>query len=51
VEERVVKKKVASRQKKTVRLKSVTLAEQNPAATDIEALKQTLMKKSRKKKR
>ncbi|MCI0614939.1 hypothetical protein L0244_18255 [bacterium] len=42
----MAKKKVASRKKKSVRLKSVTVAEQNPAAVDLEALKRTLAKKT-----
>jgi hypothetical protein len=44
-----VKKKVVSSEKKKVPLKSVTLTEQNPAATDVEALKRTLAKKTQKK--
>jgi hypothetical protein len=47
----LIKKKVVSRQKRTVPLKSVTLAEQNPAAADVEALKRIVAKRFRKKKK
>lgn len=47
----MAKKKVVSPQKKKLPLKSVTLAEQNPAAVDTEALVQALAKKSLKKKK
>jgi hypothetical protein len=47
----LAKKKTVSRPKKTVPLKSVTLAEQNPAAVDLEAFAQALAKKSRKKRK
>jgi hypothetical protein len=47
----LAKKKTALREKKRMPIKSVTLAEQNPAAVDIEALKRTLAEKSRKKKK
>jgi hypothetical protein len=48
-ENELAKNKVRSPKKKNVRLKSVTVAEQNPAAVDVEAFKRVLVKKTRKK--
>ena len=48
-ENKLAKKKVRSSKTKNVRLKSVTVAEQNPAAVDVEAFKRTLVKKARQK--
>jgi hypothetical protein len=42
----LAKKKAVSRRKRRVPLKSVTVAEQNPAAVDVEALKRMLAKKT-----
>jgi hypothetical protein len=47
----LAKKKTVSREKRKMPVKSVTLAEQNPAAVDIEAYTRVLRKKSRPKKK
>jgi hypothetical protein len=46
-ENKLAKKKVRSPKTKKVRLKSVTLTEQNPAAVDVEAFKRTFAKTTR----